>query len=168
MDRAGLPSPLPLPLPRPASHTARGLLPSFPSLLDCCLRSCFSQFRPQHEQCVSSPVSTWRCQAQLYPQAQGTHLRVRVMARSWCGDHDQTRQQAGGRPGLQSSKEWRPLPSWSRRRFLLGSALWRRYEKPGIQGSKARSGRNVRPPGSKFQDQENSRRLPKTASKMLA
>ena len=28
---------------------------------------------------MSSPDSTWRCQAQLYPQAQESHLRVRVM-----------------------------------------------------------------------------------------
>lgn len=79
------PSPLPFPRPPPALLTTRGLSSDRPSLLACCLLSCFSQLRPQHEQWVSSPLSTWRCQAQLYPQAQETHLRVRVMARSWWG-----------------------------------------------------------------------------------
>ena len=138
-----------MPLLRSASHTARGLLATHLSLLDCCLLSCFRQLRPQTVQWVSSPDSTWRCQAQLCPQAQETHLRVRVMARNWCGKPlipgAAAATQAGG-PDLQSSKEWWSLPSWPRRKFLLGSALWRRYEKPGIQGFPGQVQRNVRAP----------------------
>ena len=73
------PSPLPGLLPPVVSHTARGLYSVLPSLLACCFLSCRCHCRPQTEQCVSSPDSTWRCQAQLYPQAQESHLRVRVM-----------------------------------------------------------------------------------------
>ena len=59
-------------------------------------------------------------------------------------DHDQKQQQAGGRPDLQLSKEWRPRPSWTRRKFLLVRRYGAGTKSLGFEGSEARSRRNVR------------------------
>ena len=59
-------------------------------------------------------------------------------------NHDQKQQQAGGRPDLQLSKEWRPRPSWTRRKFLLVRRYGAGTKSLGFEGSEARSRRNVR------------------------
>ena len=59
-------------------------------------------------------------------------------------NHDQKQQQAGGRPDLQLSKEWRPRPSWTRRKFLLVRRYGAGTKSLRFEGSEARSRRNVR------------------------
>ena len=131
-------------LPTRCAGCARSRLPCWPAACSVVSASCGHK---PYSGCLLR-TQPGAARPQLCPQAQETHLRVRVMARNWCGKPlpgAAAATQAGG-PDLQSSKEWWPLPSWPRRKFLLDSALWRRYEKPGIQGFRARSKETLGPP----------------------